>query len=92
MGAYHADIDMSATTHPLTYIHPACGKPAFHRTRVPVEKDAVMADDHENLDGTPTKPTQDFKCQSCGHHFRHWAIYGDIQQMLDAANYIKREV
>lgn len=58
---------MSVETHPWTYIHPDCGKPAFHRTEIPLYGTPITAPPVEHLNGEPCKPTDPVMCESCGN-------------------------
>lgn len=80
---------MSITTHPLSFIDPVCGKPAFHRSRVPDPWEPILpstAAEEEHLDGSPCLPTDPFKCESCGRFFD----FRDIAMTCDRWRYIPR--
>lgn len=77
---------MSVESHPWTYIHPLCGKPAMHRVALPFSSDPIWGLDHEHIDGRPCELWEIFACDSCGGH-----LYLDLGAvLLNPDNWRKR--
>jgi rubredoxin len=73
---------------PWTFIHPACGRPAFHRVSVPFPTDPITAQAVQHLDGSPVYPNEIFRCESCGHVFGNPPK--DFAELTDQANWRRR--
>jgi hypothetical protein len=78
------DIASSRTTHPLTFIDPKCGQPAWHSQSVPVEDDPVVAARVQHLDGSAVEPNDPMICESCGNAEWYW------WDLIDPKNYRER--
>lgn len=56
---------MTAVTHPWTFIHPACKRPAFHAAGIPKLTTPVHMLELEHLDGGPMRLQDPVRCESC---------------------------
>lgn len=82
---------MTTTSHPWTFVHPACGQPAVHAALIPKLAQHVdiagVSGGLEHLDGRPVRPLDLRECDTCGQILD--AL--DVASMTIEANWRRRD-
>lgn len=73
---------MSAITHPIAFVHPACGQVGiFMRAGLGIN-DPVRPEHFEHINGNPVEGHEPRDCDACGREFSA----RDLVAMIDPAN------